>query len=120
MGLKVLKYEGVEYLYRIMATKDYMFTDDGETLLNIVLKTDFLTVGNYNLVNNKITCVFYWPNIKFPNTWINENDLTTSDFTINITKLENGYADGTFSGNLNKKPSYKITEGEFKNVKVLQ
>lgn len=52
--------------------------------------------------------------------------LKTGDaITVNITKVENGYASGTFSasklsGTNTTPPTIQITNGEFTNVKIIQ
>lgn len=110
------------YEYNVMATKDYIYTTDGETPMNFVLAANSLSTGTYSLSNGKIAYVCFFNLETDVFLWAtpsqnNEN----STFTVAITKVENGYADGTFSGIMRKNPvSIQITEGEFKNVKVLQ
>jgi hypothetical protein len=108
--------------YNLMATKDYIYTGDGETPMNFLLAANSLSTGTYSLSNGKLAYVYFINLETNQHFWAtpsqnNEN----STFTVVITKVENGYADGTFSGIMRKNPvSFQITEGEFKNVKVLQ
>lgn len=76
----------------------------------------------------------------YPNIWTSTGEMNTGGggtnpvyqtfntpytFNAQITRLENGYADGTFSGTVERRnvpapyPLRQITNGEFKNVRVI-
>ena len=105
-----------KYLYTIMATKNYYYSDDGESIFAVELRTtSFTAPKTYTNSAGDIKFIsFYYP--------LQAGESTGQQFTINVTKVENGYADGNFSGNVvaSGNQVIQITEGEFKNVKVLQ
>lgn len=105
-----------KYLYTIMATKNYYYSDDGEPIFAVELRTTTFTAPRtYSNNAGDIKFIsFYHP--------VNAGESPAQPFTINITKVENGYADGNFNGNViaSGNQVIQITEGEFKNVKILQ
>lgn len=105
-----------KYLYTIMATKNYYYSDDGEPIFAVELRTTTFTAPKtYTYSGGDMKFIaFYYP--------VNAGETTGQEFTINVTKAENGYADGTFNGNVvaSGNQVIQITEGEFKNVKILQ
>lgn len=104
-------------VFSLAATKNYYYSDDGEPILEVEFRTSNITApSTFTKANNGVKYVMTY----YPNQGVSESNW---DFTLNITKVENGYADGTFSGKLVKTGTttyYNITEGEFKNVKILQ
>jgi hypothetical protein len=114
------------YVFSIHATKNYFYGDDGEPIIEIEINSTSLTPSSYTSSNNGIRLVrIFYPtqSVYCDNTICTSSFYTGQDFTLTVSKVENGYADGTFSGKLKKESSTGfniITEGEFKNVKILQ
>lgn len=105
------------YIYTIEATKWSLLDDEGNPILKIYIRSSTLTQGqSYSGIGN-VKAVCFYP---YSNTL--SNPASSTNFTVTITKIENGYADGTFSGILTRggATSYPVTEGEFHNVKILQ
>jgi hypothetical protein len=110
--------------YSLAATKDYIHTGDGKMPMHFVFSTNNLSTGTYSIANGKLNHVNI---IKFGGTkahWIAPFDNDGSIFIVNVTKVTNGFADGNFSGNFSSQriggSAIQITEGEFKNVKILE
>lgn len=105
-----------KYLYSILATKNYYYSDDGEPILEIELRTaNFTAPKTYTTQNGDIKMIYtYYPQ--------QAGEVSTQPFTINITKIQNGYADGNFNGSLRTSSgqTVQITEGSFTNVKILE
>jgi len=105
-----------KYIYSILATKNYFYSDDGEPILEIELRTaTFTAPRTYSMQNG---------DIKFISTYYPQQAgiISNLPFTLTITKVQNGYADGNFSGSLRTSggQTVQITEGSFSNVKILE
>ncbi len=105
-----------KYLYSIHATKNNYYGDEGGPILEIELRTTSLTAPKtFTSANNEIKWVYF----------CHPEHADGQQFTVNFTKIANGYADGSFSGivkyyNNGVEKTIQITEGEFKNVKILE
>jgi hypothetical protein len=111
------------YIFSILATKNYYYSDDGEPILEIEINSPSISTTTYTHTTNSIRLVqTYYPAQSTFCGFCNPSAYLGQEFTVTITKLVNGYADGTFSGKLKKSTSGFdiISEGEFKNVKVIQ
>lgn len=110
------------YIFSILATKNYYYSDDGEPILEIEINSPTLTNSTYSHTSNGIRYVkSYYPSQSEFCGYCTPSSYVGQEFTVTITKIENGYADGTFSGKLKKTSGFDIiTEGEFKSVKVIQ
>ncbi|MEI6947495.1 hypothetical protein V9K67_09905 [Paraflavisolibacter sp. H34] len=111
------------YIFSIHATRNYFFGDAGEPILEIELNTPSLSVATYTHTNDGILYVkTFYPNQSEFCAGCTPTVYGGQEFSVSITKLENGYADGTFSGKLVRRTSGfdLVTEGQFRNVKVLQ
>ena len=109
------------YQYSIIATKNYFHGDDGEAVIQIEINTPTLTTSTYSQANNGINFTY----VSLPTMSSNDGYPPESNFSLTVTKIVNGYADGTFSGKLKKEgfnvTGYDlITEGEFKNIRILE
>jgi hypothetical protein len=105
-----------KYLYSIAATKNYFYSDDGEPLIEIELRTsNFNTLRSYSNSSSEIKLVrFFHP--------LDATLTPNQQFSVTLTRIENGYADGNFIGTVvtSNNQTISITEGEFKNVKILE
>lgn len=113
------------YIFKLIATKNYFFSDEGQPLFEIVINSPTLSETSYSHRNNQINSVFTWyPNQSGFCGYCTPSAYPGQEFTVTILKITNGYAEGTFSGILKQGPNNSksdiITEGEFKNVKILQ
>jgi hypothetical protein len=111
------------YIFSIQATKNYYYSDDGEPILEIELNSPSLSATTYTHTSNGIRYVkAYYPSQSEFCGYCTPSAYVGQEFTVTVSKITNGYADGTFSGKLKKSSTVFdiITEGEFKNVKVIQ
>jgi hypothetical protein len=105
-----------KYLYSILATKNNYYGDEGGPILEIELRTTSLTAPKtFTSANNEIKWVYF----------NHPEEAAGEQFTVNFIKIANGYADGSFSGvvkynNNGQLITIQVTEGEFKNVKILE
>ena len=103
-----------KYLYSIHATKNNFYGDEGGPILEIELRTTSLTAPKiFTSANNEIKWVYF----------CHPEYAKAQQFTVNFTKIANGYADGSFSGivqDIDNGSQIQITEGEFKNVRILE
>lgn len=102
-----------KYLYSIHATKNNFYGDEGGPILEIELRTTSLTAPKtFTSANNEIKSVYFCHPV----------NAEGQQFTVTFTKIANGYADGSFSGTVRTTngQNVQITEGEFKNVKILE
>ncbi|MBN8666114.1 MAG: hypothetical protein J0M30_01340 [Chitinophagales bacterium] len=109
------------YAVTLHATKNYYYNDEGETLLKIILNTGGLTQQTYSNTTGIRNVVSWYPTKTGFCASCSPTGYVGQQFTVTISKLAGGYADGTFSGTLVKEGTSTqntITEGEFKNVKV--
>lgn len=109
------------YAVTIHATKNYYYNDEGETLLKIILNTGGLAQQTYSNTTGIRNVVSWYPTKTGFCASCSPSGYVGQQFTVTISKLAGGYADGTFSGTLVKEGTSTqntITEGEFKNVKV--
>jgi len=105
-----------KYIYILSATYDNLWDDEWNTALRFRLPS--LIQGQ---TYSKSTFNTDWAVFRYPIEL--DGGFGTANMTLTITKLINGYADGTFSGSVYKSVGGgygNITEGSFTNVKVLQ
>ena len=108
------------YLFSILATKNYYYSDDGEPIIEIEVNTPSLSVTTYPSSSIDLVQTYYPLQSSYCGSACGQ---VGTNFTVTITKILNGYADGTFSGVIKNSGSAalnQITEGEFRNVKILQ
>ena len=104
------------YLYSIHATKNNFYGDEGGPILEIELRTTSLTAPKtFTSDNNEIKMVYF----------CHPEYSEGQQFTVTFTKIANGYADGSFSGIVKyndngQQKTVQITDGEFKNVRILE
>jgi hypothetical protein len=111
------------YIFSILATKNYYYSDDGEPLIEIEIRTPSISETTYTHTTNGIRYVqTYYPSQSTFCGYCSPSAFLGQEFTVTISKFANGYADGTFFGKVKKSTTGFdiITEGEFKNVKVIQ
>lgn len=103
------------YMYTIEATKWNLLDDEGNPIFKMSISSPTLTQGQSY---SNIQAVSYYPYFTS-----GSNPASGGNFSLTVIKIQNGYADGTFLGILSRggtSTTYSITEGEFRNVKILQ
>lgn len=107
-----------KYIYVLSATSDNLWDDEWNTAVRFRLPN--LIQGQ---TYSKSSFSTDWAQFVHPT--VADGGFGSSTLSLTITKVQSGYADGTFSGTVFtgtvSSPVYKtITEGVFKNVKVLE
>ena len=108
------------YLYSILATKNYYYSDDGEPIIEIEINTPALSATTYPTSSIDLVQTYYPLQSNHCGSPCSPG---STSFTVTITKILNGFADGIFSGMVKNSGSTvlnQITEGEFRNVKIIQ
>lgn len=100
-----------DYIYSLSATKNNVFDDEWNTIVRFWFGSS-INVGTYSVSTNTLGVQITFPEY-----------MGSTNLTVTITKNQGGYIDGTFSGTLkssSNQNTYQLTEGEFKNVKILE
>lgn len=99
---------------------------NGTNTFNIYLITNTLSqttyTGTYDLHTGSKTGNAILNSLSLPETSCSISSSSLRSLTMTFTRISNGTADGTFSGSLNIGGScgvVNITDGQFKNVKVV-